>query len=244
MLKKKWLKIVGLGILTGILCWYSFVSICQATGNDLFTGGTVDSSGQMYGVDDNAFDNVIGTSWFTDGIGSWLQYDLNYVQDRGSCVLWLKPWGDGGGLGTKDFTIYTSSDGSGWTAVYSGIKSNDSGFENFNVEIGTCRFVRIAVDSNWRPGNPTVGIDELDLVPIESNSAETVAFPFLGISLVLVLLIISLWRQSGVLFLITALATLLLGVLGILQTWELIVLFLIGITSLITGTIKIMQGDF
>lgn len=70
------------------------------------------------------------------------------------------------------------------------------------------------------------------------------AYHFLAVIIILILFVIALWRQSGVLFLVTALSMLLLGILGRLETWELIIVFIIGCVSLVTGIIKLARGDF
>lgn len=70
------------------------------------------------------------------------------------------------------------------------------------------------------------------------------AYHFLAILVILILFVIALWRQSGVLFTITALAVMLLGILGRLETWELLVIFFVGATSLVIGVIKLIKGEF
>ena len=72
----------------------------------------------------------------------------------------------------------------------------------------------------------------------------SIVYQYLPILFILILFVISLWRQSGVLFVITALAVLLVGLLGRLETWALLVCFALGAVSLTTGVIKILRGDF
>jgi len=70
------------------------------------------------------------------------------------------------------------------------------------------------------------------------------AYHFLAIIVILIIFVIALWRQSGILFIVTALAGFLLGLLGRLETWEVLIIALICGISLISGVIKLVRGEF
>ena len=69
-------------------------------------------------------------------------------------------------------------------------------------------------------------------------------YQFAGAIFLLLLFVIALWKQSGVMFLISALAMTLFGLLGRLENWASIIFFCIASLSTVIGVIQVARGNY
>lgn len=106
----------------------------------------VTSSGHDGNVPANTVDGDLGTRWSASGDGQWIQYDLG----ANSKVSSVKIAFLNGSSRTSTFDILTSTDGTAFTTVISGVVSGlAEGLQSFDIpDVDPARYVRIVGHGN------------------------------------------------------------------------------------------------
>ncbi|QNK59596.1 chondroitinase-B domain-containing protein [Paenibacillus sp. PAMC21692] len=102
---------------------------------------SVTASGHDGNVPANTVDGDFGTRWSSQGVGEWIQYDLGV----NSKLSYIKIAFLNGSSRTSTFDILTSTDGSAFTTVSSGVVSSlVDGLQTFDFpDVDPVRYVRI-----------------------------------------------------------------------------------------------------
>ncbi|TYP69872.1 chondroitinase-B domain-containing protein [Paenibacillus methanolicus] len=109
-------------------------------------GSGVTASGHDGNVPANTVDGNFGTRWSASGDGQWIQYDLGVNRNVSAIkIAFLN-----GSSRTSTFDILTSTDGSAFTTVSSGVTSNlAEGLQTFDFpDVDPARYVRIVGHGN------------------------------------------------------------------------------------------------
>jgi hypothetical protein len=110
----------------------------------------ISASGNDGNVPSNVLDGSFSTRWSSYGIGQYITADLGAVQEAcGVRIAWYN-----GNQRTNKFVVSTSTDGSTFKQVYSGVSSGTTtNFESYGFTAGAARYVRVTVNgnsqSNW-----------------------------------------------------------------------------------------------
>ena len=121
---------------------------------------TVSASGAETGNGPtNAVDGSLATRWSCEGVGSWLEADLESAQSVTSVqVAWYL-----GNQRTNKFAIELSTDGSKFTRVDAGTSGGKTtSLETYTFASAQARYVRVVFDGNTQ--NDWASITELKII--------------------------------------------------------------------------------
>jgi len=116
----------------------------------------------------NAIDGSLSTRWSAEGDGEWLRLQLSgsaFIEEVD--IAWYK-----GDQRFADFDIQTSSNGSSWTTVYSGMSSGSTlALETYDVTDSTGSWVRVVGYGNSR--NNWNSVTEIEVYGSSSGGVDT-----------------------------------------------------------------------
>lgn len=146
----------------------------------------VSSSSNDGNLPSNAVDDKASTRWGAEGLGQWLEVDLEKVSSIGHLgIIFYK-----GDIRSTKFDVAVSDDRVTWNKIYSGQSSGSSvGMEVIDIPNTNARYLRVIGQGN--PFNNYMGIQELHvytpnpngllLLPVtpENISSPPAAIPFI-----------------------------------------------------------------
>jgi uncharacterized protein YxeA len=137
---------------------------------NLSISGVTASGNQVGYPPSNVLDNSLSTRWSNPGFGSWIRADLGTSKNICSVdIAWWK-----GNERRYNFAVATSTDGSTFTTVFSGISSGTTLYsEKYIIASTNARYVRVTVNGN--NVNNYAHITELDIFASSSSSGSCTA---------------------------------------------------------------------
>lgn len=109
------------------------------------SAGAVSDSSDDGNAAANTVDGSLATRWSAEGDGQWIKYDLGApVTISSAKIAWYK-----GDTRVATFDLQVSSDGNGWTTVFSGENSGTTtGLETYDCTGAVGRYLRIVGHGN------------------------------------------------------------------------------------------------